>query len=229
MRLRELSTSQDQITTESQEKIDRKYDNSDDLAKLKEAMPKFIKLCRHMLNLPRVPKIIFINDERDARYHHSFGRFDPYRNKIFVNTWKRHTMDILRTLAHELVHFKQGLKKGAHNLDGSTGSVDENQANAVAGTIMRQWGINNRKFFKAQTMKIRELFETATAGATSAGNIASLGGSPHRVVGSPSVIKRWGGSPGKMGKSPKYKKPKLQTAKDNPIINPKVGSNLINE
>lgn len=66
-------------------------------------------------------------------------------------------------------------------------------------------------------MKIRELLETATAGATSSGNIASLGGSPHVVAGTPSVIKRWSGSPGKMGKSIKHKAPKKQTPKDNAL------------
>ncbi len=76
-------------------------------------------------------------------------------------------------------------------------------------------------------MKIRDLFETATAGATSAGNIASTGNSPHIAVGKPAVIKRWGGSPGKMGKSPNTPKAKPQNASDNPVTNPKVGNNLI--
>lgn len=76
-------------------------------------------------------------------------------------------------------------------------------------------------------MKIHELFESATAGATSAGNIASTGNSPHVAVGSAATIKRWSGSPGKMGKSPKHKAPKSQSASDNPVVNPNVGNNLI--
>lgn len=76
-------------------------------------------------------------------------------------------------------------------------------------------------------MKIQELFETATAGATSAGNIASTGNSPHIAVGSKATIKRWSGSPGKMGKSIKHKAPKSQSASDNPVTNPSVGNNLI--
>ena len=76
-------------------------------------------------------------------------------------------------------------------------------------------------------MKIQELFETASAGATSAGNIASTGNSPHVAVGDVATIKRWSGSPGKMGKSPKHKTPKSQNANDNPVVNPSVGNNLI--
>lgn len=76
-------------------------------------------------------------------------------------------------------------------------------------------------------MKIQDLFETATAGATSSGNIASTVNSPHVAVGTPAVIKRWSGSPGKMGKSVKHKTPKTQSAGDNPVTNSKVGGNLI--
>lgn len=74
------------------------------------------------------------------------------------------------------------------------------------------------------------LSETATAGATSAGNIASTGNSPHVAVGTPAVLKRWSGNPGSSGtsgKSVKHKAPKAQSAKDNPVTNPSVGNNLI--
>lgn len=76
-------------------------------------------------------------------------------------------------------------------------------------------------------MRIQELFETATAGATSASNVPSTGNSPHVAVGSPAVIRRWGGSPGKMGKSPNTPKAEPQDSDDNPVTNPKVGNNLI--
>lgn len=71
------------------------------------------------------------------------------------------------------------------------------------------------------------LSETATAGGTSAGSIASTGNSPHIAVGDVATIKRWSGSPGKMGKSPKHKPVKSQSASDNAVTNPKVGNNLI--
>ena len=74
------------------------------------------------------------------------------------------------------------------------------------------------------------LSETATAGATSAGSIASTGNSPHVAVGTPAVLKRWSGKPGSSGtsgKSVKHKAPKAQSAKDNPVTNPSVGNNLI--
>ncbi len=52
----------------------------------------------------------------------------------------RHQMDIMRTLAHELVHVRQ---MKSYEPDGATGSKDENEANAMAGVLMREWGQQN--------------------------------------------------------------------------------------
>ena len=56
----------------------------------------------------------------------------------------RHQMDIMRTLAHELVHCKQ---MTTHTPCGDTGSKDENEANALAGILMREWGQQNPDLF----------------------------------------------------------------------------------
>ena len=61
-------------------------------------------------------------------------------------------------------------------------------------------------------MKISELFETATAGATSAGNIATVA-NPHISPGKARGKKSYTGSPGKSGtKSPAQ--PKVVQAKN---------------
>lgn len=75
-------------------------------------------------------------------------------------------------------------------------------------------------------MKINELFESDSSTTTSS-SVSSLGQSPHVAAGSPAVLKRWSGSPGKTGKSIKHKAPKKQSAKDNPVTNTSVGNNLI--
>lgn len=66
-------------------------------------------------------------------------------------------------------------------------------------------------------MKIRELFETATAGATSAGSIATVA-NPHISPGSARGKKSYIGSPGKSGtKAPPQPKPKKQKPTDNAL------------
>ena len=66
-------------------------------------------------------------------------------------------------------------------------------------------------------MKIREIFEDATAGATSSGNIATVV-SPHLSPGSARGKKSYTGSPGKSGsKAPPQPKPKQQKPTDNAL------------
>lgn len=66
-------------------------------------------------------------------------------------------------------------------------------------------------------MKIREIFETATAGATSAGNIATVD-APHISPGSARGKKSYTGSPGQSGtKAPPQPKAKPQKPTDNAL------------
>lgn len=66
-------------------------------------------------------------------------------------------------------------------------------------------------------MKIKELLETATAGATSAGNIASIA-NPHISPGTARGKKSYTGSPGRSGtKAPPQPKPKKQKPTDNAL------------
>ena len=66
-------------------------------------------------------------------------------------------------------------------------------------------------------MKIKDIFEQATAGATSAGNIASVV-NPHLYPGSARGKKSYTGIPGRSGtKSPLQPKPKKQKPTDNAL------------
>jgi hypothetical protein len=63
-------------------------------------------------------------------------------------------------------------------------------------------------------MKIREIFETATAGSTSSGSIASVA-NPHISPGRARGKKSYTGSPGRSGtKSPPQPKPANMTGKN---------------
>ena len=67
-------------------------------------------------------------------------------------------------------------------------------------------------------MKIREIFETATAGSTSAGSIATVA-NPHLSPGSARGKKSYLGTPGGPGgtKAPPQPKPKKQKPTDNAL------------
>ena len=62
--------------------------------------------------------------------------------KLKVYVKDRAIIDVCRSIAHELVHHKQNLEDRLLNgeKDGADGSDIENEANAVAGVIIRKWG-----------------------------------------------------------------------------------------
>lgn len=101
---------------------------------LKHMVQHLLELCKQELELDQFPGIQF-TEEPTTRSGNSFGEFD---GDIVVVTKNRHPMDVMRTLAHELVHWKQRVAN--KELDGSDGSDTENEANAVAGIIMRRFG-----------------------------------------------------------------------------------------
>ena len=54
-------------------------------------------------------------------------------------------MDILRTLAHELTHYRQHTR--GVNGTGHAGAPTENEANRLAGTIVRKFGEKHSGLF----------------------------------------------------------------------------------
>jgi len=108
--------------------------------RIKEAIAEsmithLLQLCKAELGIDTLPGIQIIEDEPTVGGGTSFGEFDG--ENIRVVATGRHPMDVARTLAHELVHWKQKME-GAE-LDGSDGSSTENEANATAGIIMRKF------------------------------------------------------------------------------------------
>ncbi len=102
---------------------------------LENMMDNLIDLCKQELQLTDMPHIQLVN-EPAVGGGSSFGEFTD--DGIYVVTKDRHPIDVMRTLAHELVHYKQRTK--GQDMDGSDGSDTENQANAIAGVIMRRFG-----------------------------------------------------------------------------------------
>ncbi|CAB4124298.1 hypothetical protein UFOVP49_136 [uncultured Caudovirales phage] len=110
--------------------------------------------CGH-LGIKHPPKIDLIDDKNDAADNKSFGSYCPSDHTIKVNSVGRHPADVLRTLAHELVHHKQNLDGKLNDIEaaGKTGSDHENEANALAGVILRHYGKKNPKIFESRSLK----------------------------------------------------------------------------
>jgi len=83
---------------------------------------------------------------------------------------QRHPIDVLRTLAHELVHHKQ--REAGQELNGEDGSNTENEANAKAGELMRKFRTLRPEIFNVGPWgfhtnmegKVESLLNTAKTG-----------------------------------------------------------------
>jgi hypothetical protein len=101
----------------------------------------FIRFAAKHLELKTLPEFEFVFENNRSIEQRSFGGYAPGHEHITITVKNRHIMDVCRTLAHELVHYSQDLKKELEEEDaGRTGSPQENEANAEAAVIMRNFG-----------------------------------------------------------------------------------------
>jgi len=78
----------------------------------------------------------------------SFGTYSPSEKKLYLVVGNRHPVDVMRTLAHELVHYRQDLNGDLTDGAGETGTPQENEANSEAGVVMRNFNQNNPEQLK---------------------------------------------------------------------------------
>jgi hypothetical protein len=105
----------------------------------KDLVKDFMKHVMDELHLDKLPKITLSNNSQDAIDLRSWGGYQPSSKSIHIVIAGRHAADIFRTLAHELVHYKQDLEGRLKPDSGKTGSEDENEANSRAAVIMRNF------------------------------------------------------------------------------------------
>ena len=105
----------------------------------KDLVSEFIKHVMDELKLKNLPKITLSDNSQEAIDMKSWGGYQPSSKSIHIVVAKRHPADIFRTLAHELVHYKQDLDGRLTPTSGETGSKDENEANSRAAVIMRNF------------------------------------------------------------------------------------------
>ena len=115
----------------------------------KKSIQHFIEWATGRLKLQEQPKITLLTGREYSEAKTSLGGYNPMSKEIYVAIEGRLGADILRTIAHEMVHRKQdemGLVKDEVK-DGATGSPIENQAHAVAGILMREYGKINKQIY----------------------------------------------------------------------------------
>lgn len=115
---------------------------------------EFIQHTAKELGIDPLPKIQLHANPEWSVHNHSFGRYDPDTHTLNVSMPNRHILDVLRTVAHELVHCSQNQQHGRLPDDaGETGSRWENDANARAGIIMRDWANTHPEHFELPALE----------------------------------------------------------------------------
>ena len=110
---------------------------------LEEKLDDFVQFACDHLKLQEKPKIMLVQ-VRDSNM--TTANYCPNSQKIKVYAKGRALFDVARSVAHELVHHKQNVN--GEDLNGDTGSACENEANSVAGQIIRLYGEKNPDFYE---------------------------------------------------------------------------------
>jgi hypothetical protein len=116
---------------------------------------QFVTYAAVRLNLQQTPVVSLMPADDNLT---SLGKYDVISNQIFVVVEDRLLADILRTVAHEMAHQKQNEMGYITNpeIDGATGSRIENNANIIAGILLRDYGkLDNSIYISENTIKCR--------------------------------------------------------------------------
>ena len=122
------------------------------LQKLKEGVDQnilneFLTFCSKKLGISD-DFFVSLHSNRDKLQ--TLAQYNLVDNSIDVYVKDRLMADILRSIAHELVHHQQ-LEKGdidINNMPQDIGGHIEDEANAVAGQLVKEFGYNNPEIFE---------------------------------------------------------------------------------
>ena len=116
-----------------------------------EMFKDFLPVAMEVLEVDKLPKMEFAPDLNTGEQP-SFGMYSPDDNMLAVALSNRHPVDILRTVAHELVHYKQNMNGELNPNSGETGSPHENQAHEIAGVIMRHFNKRYPQYLRSKPL-----------------------------------------------------------------------------
>jgi len=100
------------------------------------------------LKIKNPPKIELSYDTEEAQQGHHTGRHIEGSDSVWVYAANRNLVDILRTVFHELVHWRQTELGMIEHGDSYPGSAIEAMADMLAGKYIKIYGKKNRQIFQ---------------------------------------------------------------------------------
>jgi hypothetical protein len=141
----------------------------------------FVNFCVKELKIEQMPRVKLRKDPQWSAVHKTFGRYNDDAKTLEVSWGQRHIMDVLRTVAHELTHKHQHEREGERMGPnaGETGSPYENEANARAGVLMRDYGRLHPEYFaQGQSDNLQDVEEGMREKLGALATAACIAGTP---------------------------------------------------
>ena len=108
---------------------------------------EFIIDCCKELDIDK-PCCVFLTGERGGPIS-TTASYNPGNDHIWIYTKNRNLLvDPLRSLAHEIRHFRQKLDGVLTETSGEDGSPHENEANSFSGMMIRKFGKKHREIYE---------------------------------------------------------------------------------
>lgn len=109
----------------------------------KYALVKFIKFLKDELDLNKPFKVQLVtNRSNDLR---TYAYYNPNNGLVKVYYKNRGLADVLRSVAHELIHHLQNQRGQLEFPIQDVGGQIEDEANSVAGQLVKKFGYMNPK------------------------------------------------------------------------------------
>jgi Zn-dependent peptidase ImmA (M78 family) len=102
----------------------------------KAKLNNFVKFAKDFLGLKNTPKIVIQNGRKDLKTTANYD-YTNSEKSIRINAKNRMLVDVMRSIAHELVHHRQFEQGKLSVRPPDIGGEIEDEANAVAGQIIK--------------------------------------------------------------------------------------------
>lgn len=114
--------------------------------KQKERITEFVKFVKGELKLKSAPKVVLQNGKNQLKTTASYDYTKPEKI-IRVNAKNRMTVDIMRSIAHEMVHHKQYEQGRLEVKPPDIGGEIEDEANAKAGQYIKLFAQKDKTLY----------------------------------------------------------------------------------
>jgi len=137
----------------------------------KQHLEKFVDFVKKELNIENDVNIRYQTDKdgikTTAVYKYQDGGDEEFeQSEVRVYTKERALQDIMRSVAHELVHHQQNERGDLEGKISNVGGPIEDEANAVAGELLKKYGIQHPEIYGGEEPVDMEFAEQEEGGAT---------------------------------------------------------------